>query len=166
MVKAGDVAPDFRLPDQDGNEVSLKDYAGKWVVLYFYPKDDTPGCTTEACNFRDNIYAFRAIGANVIGRGIRMQSRVMMQRGGRLNETVNRQIESAWLSWGHARSGAPGCPPVPEPTSSPSRGWREGSPSHWKITWSKRTSSVVSKLRSTTRLLSNSAEPVSWFQYS
>jgi peroxiredoxin Q/BCP len=46
-------APDFSLPDQNGNMHSLKDYAGKWLVLYFYPEDDTPGCTTEACNFRD-----------------------------------------------------------------------------------------------------------------
>jgi len=46
-------APDFSLPDQNGSTRSLSDYAGKWLVLYFYPKDDTPGCTTEACNFRD-----------------------------------------------------------------------------------------------------------------
>lgn len=46
-------APDFSLPDQDGKMYSLADYAGKWLVLYFYPKDDTPGCTKEACNFRD-----------------------------------------------------------------------------------------------------------------
>ncbi len=46
-------APDFTLPDQDGKMHSLGDYHGKWVVMYFYPKDDTPGCTTEACNFRD-----------------------------------------------------------------------------------------------------------------
>ncbi len=46
-------ASDFKLPDQDGHMHSLSDYSGKWLVLYFYPKDDTPGCTTEACNFRD-----------------------------------------------------------------------------------------------------------------
>ena len=46
-------AADFNLPDQNGNIHTLKDYAGKWLVLYFYPEDDTPGCTTEACNFRD-----------------------------------------------------------------------------------------------------------------
>src|SRR5690606_15918410 len=45
----------------------LEDYAGKWVVLYFYPKDDTPGCTTEACNFRDDIYEIKALGAEVVG---------------------------------------------------------------------------------------------------
>ncbi len=47
------IATDFKLKDQNGEMVSIKDYLGKWIVLYFYPKDDTPGCTTEACNFRD-----------------------------------------------------------------------------------------------------------------
>ena len=54
VLKAGDKAPDFSVPDQDGNLVSLKDYKGKKVILYFYPKDDTTGCTAEACNLRDN----------------------------------------------------------------------------------------------------------------
>ena len=63
----GQSAPAFRLPDQNGKPVSLADQRGKWVVLYFYPKDNTPGCTTEACDFRDNIYAFREIGAVVLG---------------------------------------------------------------------------------------------------
>ncbi len=53
MLNIGDTAPNFTLPDQDGKLVSLNDFAGKWRVVYFYPKDDTPGCTTEACNFRD-----------------------------------------------------------------------------------------------------------------
>ena len=61
-------APDFTLPDQDGTMHSLKDYAGTWVVLYFYPKDDTPGCTAEACNFRDARGAIAEFGnASVIG---------------------------------------------------------------------------------------------------
>ncbi len=51
----GDVAPEFKLTDQHFNVISLSQYKGQWVVLYFYPKDDTPGCTTEACSFRDNI---------------------------------------------------------------------------------------------------------------
>jgi thioredoxin-dependent peroxiredoxin len=63
----GSQAPDFRLQDQNGEWHALADYRGQWLAVYFYPKDDTPGCTTEACNFRDNIYAFRAIGANVVG---------------------------------------------------------------------------------------------------
>jgi peroxiredoxin Q/BCP len=61
-------APDFSLLDQDGNTKTLADYAGKWLVVYFYPKDDTPGCTTEACSFRDERDEIaRAGGAEVIG---------------------------------------------------------------------------------------------------
>lgn len=60
-------APTFSLKDQDGNTHSLGDYAGKWVVLYFYPKDDTPGCTTEACSFRDEYDYIQEQGAVVLG---------------------------------------------------------------------------------------------------
>jgi peroxiredoxin Q/BCP len=63
----GEAAPDFRLQDQNFKWHGLGDYAGQWVVLYFYPKADTPGCTTEACEFRDNIFAFQALGAAVMG---------------------------------------------------------------------------------------------------
>ncbi|MCW8925235.1 MAG: peroxiredoxin [Xanthomonadales bacterium] len=63
----GDDAPSFNLQDQNGDWHTLDDYRGQWLAVYFYPKDDTPGCTTEACNFRDNIYVFRAIGAEVVG---------------------------------------------------------------------------------------------------
>lgn len=63
----GDPAPGFKLQDQNGDWHDLEDYRGSWLTVYFYPKDDTPGCTTEACNFRDNIYAFRAVGASVVG---------------------------------------------------------------------------------------------------
>ncbi len=66
-LKAGDQAPSFSLMNQAGVEVSLSDYAGGWVVLYFYPKNDTPGCTTEACSFRDNINRLIAQEATVIG---------------------------------------------------------------------------------------------------
>jgi len=65
--EVGKEAPDFNLQDQNGEWHDLEDYRGTWVAIYFYPKDDTPGCTTEACNFRDNIYAFKAIGASVVG---------------------------------------------------------------------------------------------------
>ncbi|WP_241757932.1 thioredoxin-dependent thiol peroxidase [Myxococcus landrumensis] len=67
MPQAGDAAPDFQLQDQDGNTVTLSQFAGKHVVLYFYPKDDTPGCTTEACGFRDEHSALGAAGAVVLG---------------------------------------------------------------------------------------------------
>jgi len=63
----GEPAPGFNLQDQNGEWHDLKDYRGTWLAVYFYPKDDTPGCTTEACNFRDNIYAFKAIGSAVVG---------------------------------------------------------------------------------------------------
>ncbi len=63
----GDKAPDFTLPDQDGKLVSLGDFAGKPVVVYFYPKDDTPGCTKEACQFNDNLQAFKKAKVPVLG---------------------------------------------------------------------------------------------------
>jgi len=65
--EVGSSAPGFRLQDQNGDWHDLQDYRGTWLAVYFYPKDDTPGCTKEACNFRDNIYAFKAIGAAVLG---------------------------------------------------------------------------------------------------
>jgi peroxiredoxin Q/BCP len=69
MIKSmARTAPDFTLKDQNGRERSLKDYASRWLVLYFYPKDDTPGCTTEACNFRDNRDSIASLGnAEVVG---------------------------------------------------------------------------------------------------
>ncbi|HEX9706240.1 MAG TPA: peroxiredoxin [Steroidobacteraceae bacterium] len=63
----GAAAPDFKLQDQTGKLHALSDYKGKWVVLYFYPKDNTPGCTTQACEFRDNIFAYRELGAAILG---------------------------------------------------------------------------------------------------
>lgn len=63
----GDFAPEFELLDQFGDTHKLSDYRGKKVVLYFYPKDNTPGCTTEACNFRDNYALFRANGLQILG---------------------------------------------------------------------------------------------------
>ena len=67
MPKVHTRAPDFALPDQDGKEHALSDYRGKWVLLYFYPKDDTPGCTIEACALRDQFKDFTSIGAVVLG---------------------------------------------------------------------------------------------------
>ncbi len=65
--KPGDTAPDFRLVDQNGTIRSLSDFSGQWVVLYFYPKDDTPGCTKEACSFRDDLTTLEKLGAKVVG---------------------------------------------------------------------------------------------------
>ena len=67
VIDAGKKAPAFSLQDQAGKTHSLKDYAGKPLVLYFYPKDDTPGCTTEACNFRDNLPDFKKLKTAVLG---------------------------------------------------------------------------------------------------
>ncbi|HLP96919.1 MAG TPA: peroxiredoxin [Sideroxyarcus sp.] len=67
LPKVGEAAPDFDLPDQNGVKHSLQEYAGKWLVLYFYPKDDTPGCTQEACAFRDDLHKLAALGAQVVG---------------------------------------------------------------------------------------------------
>jgi peroxiredoxin Q/BCP len=67
MIEVGDKAPDFTLPDQDGEPVSLSDYAGRTLVLYFYPKADTPGCTTQACGIRDRAADYDASGAAVVG---------------------------------------------------------------------------------------------------
>ena len=66
-LKAGDKAPDFSVNDQNGKPVKLSDYKGKKVVLYFYPKDNTPGCTAESCNLRDNYSALQKAGYEVLG---------------------------------------------------------------------------------------------------
>ena len=66
-VKIGQPAPEFELPDQTGQLHSLEDYRDQWVVLYFYPKDETPGCITEACEFRDRIFDFRKANAQILG---------------------------------------------------------------------------------------------------
>ncbi len=67
MIEVGAKAPEFTLPDQDGEEVSLSGLAGRTVVLYFYPKADTPGCTTQACGIRDRADEYDAAGAVVLG---------------------------------------------------------------------------------------------------
>jgi peroxiredoxin Q/BCP len=67
MLKPGDKAPSFKLPSTGGGEVSSSDLKGRKFVLYFYPKDDTPGCTREACDFRDNLARLRREGATVLG---------------------------------------------------------------------------------------------------
>jgi len=66
-IRINQPAPDFSLPDEKGKDHKLSDFRGKSIVLYFYPKDDTPGCTKEACNFRDNYSAFKIAGLEIIG---------------------------------------------------------------------------------------------------
>lgn len=67
MIEEGIKAPEFILSDQFGNNHTLTDYLGQWVILYFYPKDMTPGCTTEACNFRDDFTSFKNLNTIVLG---------------------------------------------------------------------------------------------------
>jgi len=67
MLEPGSKAPEFNLPDQSGKMISLKDLKGKNVILYFYPKDDTSGCTKEACSFRDELPDFNNLNADIIG---------------------------------------------------------------------------------------------------
>ncbi len=67
MLKIADKAPEFTLVNQDEVEISLRDLEGKWVVLYFYPKDNTPGCTTEACEFTEALPAFDGLNAVILG---------------------------------------------------------------------------------------------------
>lgn len=66
-LEEGTQAPDFTLPDENGKDHSLSDYRGKHVLLYFYPKDDTPGCTTEACNFRDDYSQYQDAAVTILG---------------------------------------------------------------------------------------------------
>jgi thioredoxin-dependent peroxiredoxin len=70
LIEPGTKAPDFSLKDQDGKTHALRDYAGRPLILYFYPKDDTPGCTAEACAFRDNLPRFNADKAAILGVSI------------------------------------------------------------------------------------------------
>ncbi|SFP76162.1 peroxiredoxin Q/BCP [Nitrosomonas cryotolerans] len=66
-LKPGQPAPDFTLSDQNGKTHTLTDFRGKWLAMYFYPKDDTPGCTKQACQFRDDLYKLTELGAAVVG---------------------------------------------------------------------------------------------------
>lgn len=98
-------APDFSLPDQDGNTKSLTDYAGKWLVLYFYPKDNTSGCTAEACSFRDERDAIAQFGnAEVVGvskDGVRSHKKFIADHHLNftlLSDTEHKTIE-AYDSW-------------------------------------------------------------------
>ncbi|MCX6179154.1 MAG: thioredoxin-dependent thiol peroxidase [Chlorobiales bacterium] len=75
ILKEGVAAPAIDAIDQDGKPVSLEEYRGRKVVLYFYPKDDTPGCTTEACAFRDNFPNFKAVGVDILGVSVDNESK-------------------------------------------------------------------------------------------
>ena len=100
------IAPDFSLPDQTGTMRSLKDYAGQWIVLYFYPKDSTPGCTTEACNFRDARDSIAELG-NAVVIGVSkdsVKSHAKFAEKHKLNFTLlsdeSHEMIEAYDSWG------------------------------------------------------------------
>jgi len=104
-LKPGDVAPAFTLPDTDGTMVSSTDFPGKPFVVYFYPKDDTPGCTTEACQFTDNISQFEFLGVPVLGisqddaashRAFADKYRLRV----RLLSDPDRKVHEAYGAWG------------------------------------------------------------------
>jgi peroxiredoxin Q/BCP len=67
MINLGSKAPEFCIPNQDNVEICLRDLKGKWIVLYFYPRDNTPGCTTQACDFTHEVEAFENLGAVILG---------------------------------------------------------------------------------------------------
>jgi peroxiredoxin Q/BCP len=105
MPTIGKPAPAFSLPDQDGVTVSLRDCAGRWVVLYFYPRDDTPGCTVEACEFTASLPGFRKLEADVLGCS--SDSAAAHQRfihkhelGIRLLTDADRKVMRAYGAWG------------------------------------------------------------------
>jgi peroxiredoxin Q/BCP len=105
MLEVGQQAPDFTLPDQDGKPVSLASFRGKSVVVYFYPKDDTPGCTKEACSFRDNWGEIQSRGVVVLG--VSAQSSASHKKfAGKyslpfpLLVDADHAMSSAWGTWG------------------------------------------------------------------
>ncbi|MFN8285208.1 MAG: thioredoxin-dependent thiol peroxidase [Chitinophagales bacterium] len=105
MLKAGDKAPAFKGKDQNGEEVSLKQFLGKKLILFFYPEDDTPVCTQEACNFRDNYTDLKKMGYEVVGvspNGV--ESHLKFAKKFKLNYTLladeNKTVINAYGVWG------------------------------------------------------------------
>jgi peroxiredoxin Q/BCP len=104
MVEAGSPAPDFTLPSDDGGGVSLSELRGRKVVLYFYPKDDTPGCTTQACDFRDSLPRFEGVDAVVLGVSAdSVESHAKFRAKHRLNfpllADVDHEVSEAYGVW-------------------------------------------------------------------
>jgi len=104
-LKPGDKAPDFTLPDKDGNKVSLKSFKGKWVIVYFYPRDDTPGCTMEAKHFTDSIEEFAQLDAEILGISTDTpESHVKFTNKHNLKVTllsdVDHEVLTAYGAWG------------------------------------------------------------------
>ena len=109
MIAAGDPAPDFTLSDQHGNEVTLSDFRGQTVVLYFYPRADTPGCTAQACGVRDRAADYERAGARVIGISPDEVSAVAAfddkyDLGFTLLADPDHEVAEAYGAWGEKRS--------------------------------------------------------------
>lgn len=107
-LEIGDVAPEFSAIDQNERIFNLADARGKWLVLYFYPKDDTPGCTTEACEFTEGIEAFRDINAEVVGCSPDPpeKHREFIEKYGlrlRLLSDPGHEVMSAYGAWGEKK---------------------------------------------------------------
>ncbi|GAB1509103.1 thioredoxin-dependent thiol peroxidase [Actinophytocola sp. KF-1] len=105
----GDPAPDFRLPDADGNEVSLSDFRGKHVVVYFYPAAGTPGCTKQACDFRDNLAELNDAGFAVVGISPDKPEKLAKFVADEgltfpLLSDVNREVLNAWGAYGEKQN--------------------------------------------------------------
>jgi peroxiredoxin Q/BCP len=109
QLEAGAQAPSFSLPDQDGDTVSLDDFKGSKVIVYFYPKDDTPGCTKEACQFNDNLHGFQRAGVPVLGisRDDAASHRAFREKYGLrfpLLSDVDHRVMDAYGAWGEKTS--------------------------------------------------------------
>ena len=109
MLEIGETAPDFSALDQNEETLSLRDFRGSWVVLYFYPKDNTSGCTTEACEFTESIEAFRDLNAEVIGCSPDSpeRHRNFIEKHGlklRLLSDPEHQVMTPYGAWGEKKS--------------------------------------------------------------
>ncbi len=105
QLKSGQTAPHFSLPDSLGNATALSDYAGRQVVVYFYPKAGTPGCTTEACDFRDSLAALQGAGVEVVGISTDPQESLAnfveeFDLNFPLLSDLDHQVAEAWGAWG------------------------------------------------------------------
>ncbi|GAB3285456.1 thioredoxin-dependent thiol peroxidase [Parasphingorhabdus pacifica] len=108
-LAAGDAAPDFALPDADGNTVSLSDYRGKSVVVYFYPAASTPGCTKEACDFRDSLAELEGAGFEVVGISPDKPEKIAAFRDAEgltfpLLSDLEKTVMSAWGAYGEKQN--------------------------------------------------------------
>lgn len=104
-LSPGDTAPDFTLPDADGNDVSLSDYRGRRVIVYFYPAASTPGCTTQACDFRDNLGELQQAGFAVLGISPDPPAKLVKFRDAQsltfpLLSDVSKSVLNAWGAYG------------------------------------------------------------------